>query len=187
MRLFVAIQIPERVRTTFGSLVDEFGVIDPRIKWVKSENLHITLKFLGRADTSQLASVVEVLSTIARSAHPIILDFVGVGCFPNARKPNILWAGIEASANVRTIVREMDQRLAVLGFPLEEREFTPHVTLGRFDKTPYAGNLQIAIGRNTSREFGGFKALDFHLVESTLKSSGAEYTILHSFPFTAEA
>ena len=81
---------------------------------------------------------------IAGSAHSDHSGFaVGVGCFPNARRPNILWAGIRASDNVRPSFRRSINPLAALGFPLEKREFFPHVTLGRFDRDPNAGNLQI--------------------------------------------
>jgi 2'-5' RNA ligase len=187
MRLFVAIHVPERIRTTIAILLDEFRLIDPELKWIKSENLHITLKFLGKTDASQLDAVVKALSTIARSAHPITFNFAGLGFFPNARRPNILWTGIQASANAQVIVQEIDQALAVLGFPLQQREFTPHLTLGRFEKRALSRNMQSAIERNASGKFGGFTATEFHLIQSKLNSSGAEYTILHSFPFMAEA
>jgi len=186
MRLFVAIHIPESIRKSIASVLQEFRTIDPNIKWIKIENLHLTLKFLGNTDASKLDSISKTLVMI-RSEDSISVHFTGLGFFPNRRRPNILWAGIRASPNLRTIVEEIDQRLAVVGFPLEQREFAPHLTLARLAETGLSAKLIAAIDQISSREFGGFRATQFHLIESDLKSSGAEYTTLHSFSFVAEA
>ena len=186
MRLFVAIHLPESIRTSMASLLQELRPIGPSIKWIKIENLHLTLKFLGNTDASKLDSILKTLVMI-RSEDSISVNFTGLGFFPNRRRPNILWAGIQASPNLQIIVKEIDQRLAVLGFPLEQREFTPHLTLARLAETALPPKWIAAIGQISSREFGSFRATQFHLIESELKSSGAEYTTLHSFSFVAEA
>ncbi len=188
MRLFVAIHVPEEIRMTIAILLRELQRTAPALKWNKPENLHVTLKFLGEADASQLDSIVKALLAVARTAHPITLNLAGLGFFLNARRPNVLWAGVQTSANAQSIVQEIDHRLAVLGFAREkQRQFTPHLTLLRLNRPALPRDLQGATERNASREFGGFTATEFHLIESKLKATGAEYTILHSFSFLAEA
>lgn len=186
MRLFVAIEIPEDIRARIASLLKEFRAISPHAKWVRPENLHLTLKFLGETDPSKL---VEVQSSLAStcSAQPISIEFRGLGFFPNARRPRVFWLGIQSSAALANTVAAIDRAVHKLGFPLEDRLFTPHLTLARFNESSLAASWQSEITQKAVVSFGTFTATEFHLIESKLKSGGAEYTTLQSFPFVAEA
>ena len=186
MRLFVAIESSEGIRASIASLLQEFRAIAPQVKWIKPENLHITLKFLGETDANKLDLILDVLQGI-HTARPIILNFSGLDYFSNAKRSSILWAGIQPSPNLQRIAQEIDLQMAKLGFPREDRAFSPHLTLARLNKTGLPQKLVVAIEKNSSRAFGNFLANEFHLIESKLKSSGAEYTTVHSFPFVAEA
>lgn len=185
MRLFVAIEIPGDIRSALSALVNELRAAAPFAKWVRADNLHVTVKFLGETETARLAQVQAALAAI-RSPQPVKLDFRGLGFFPGERRPRVFWAGMQASPNVATLAGDIDQAMHKLGFPLEDRAFTPHLTLARFNPPALPAKLQPAVQQNQSREFGSLTAAEFQLIESALKSTGAEYTTLHSFPFVSE-
>ena len=186
MRLFVAIEIQEDIRAAISSLLKEFRAISPQTKWVRPENMHLTLKFLGETNPAKLDEVQSALRVI-HLAPPVTIEFRGLGFFPNAKRPRVFWAGIHGPATLARIAGEIDQALHKLGFPLEDRPFTPHLTLGRFNDSFLPAALQAAVTQMAAASFGTFRAKEFHLIESKLKSSGAEYTTLQSFPFVAEA
>jgi 2'-5' RNA ligase len=186
VRLFVAIEIPANIRAAIASLMQEFRAMAPNVKWVRPESLHLTLKFLGETDPGKLGAIEHLLAAI-HSAQPVTLDFTGLGFFPNAQSPRVFWAGINSSSNLQSIVSEIDGALHLLGFPPEDRTFTPHLTLARIHQPALPPKLIGTIAQNFSCCFGSCEAREFHLIESKLKPAGAEYTTLQSFSFVAEA
>ncbi|HVM75647.1 MAG TPA: RNA 2',3'-cyclic phosphodiesterase [Candidatus Saccharimonadales bacterium] len=185
MRLFVAIEIPLDIRNALASFIRELRAIAPQVKWVRAENLHVTLKFLGHTDDANVAAIENALSAV-RSADPVSLAFHGLGFFPNEKRPRVFWAGMQASGNLKKIAADIDHAAHTLGFPLEERPFAPHLTLARFDPPGIQAKFASTIAENSNRDFGSMTARHFHLIQSNLKSTGAEYTALRSFPFAAE-
>jgi len=186
VRLFIAIEIPENIRASFASLLKEFRSIAPQLKWVRAENLHVTLKFLGETDSSKLGPLQNALTAV-RSQLPVDLEFRGLGFFPNEKRPRVFWAGMESSANLKSLAADIDQATHRLGFPLEERPFAPHLTLARFPLPGVPPKLLQAMNDKSSQSFGTLHAQDFHLIESKLKPTGAEYTTLQTFHFAPEA
>jgi RNA 2',3'-cyclic 3'-phosphodiesterase len=192
MRLFVALQIPAEVREALSKLVSELCQIASssgrdKPKWVKPENHHVTLKFIGETPAAKLDAIRETLSAV-RSGQQVTLGFRGLGFFPNEKQPRIFWAGMRTSQNLQTLAADVDQSLEKMGFARETRPFAPHLTLARFEPPGIAENLRIAIQKDMVREFGSCTANEFHLIESKLNPSGAEYTSLQTFRFsTAEA
>ena len=187
MRLFVALQIPSSVRENLAALIQEMRSIAPELKWVRPENLHVTLKFLGETPPEKLDALRDTLAA-ARSAQPLHLRFHGVGFFPNDKRPRVFWAGLTSSPDLAPLAHEIDLATAALGFPPETRAFTPHLTLARFNQPAISPQqLHAAAENSATREFGTLNTATFHLVRSQLKPTGAEYTTLQSFPFAAEA
>jgi len=184
--LFVALEIPSSVRENLAAAIQQMRSIDPQAKWVRSENLHVTLKFLGETPAEKLDVLRTSLSAV-RSREPLELNFYGVGFFPNEKRPRVLWAGMASSPNLAPLADAIDKATATLGFPLETRPFTPHLTLARFNPPGISPQLRVAAAQNASREFGALNTAAFHLIHSKLKPTGAEYTTLQSFPFTVEA
>jgi len=185
VRLFVAIAIPEEIRAGYAALIQELRGIAPQAKWVRPENLHVTLKFLGETPAAKLEALQRVLAEIG-SPEPVKLEFRGLGFFPHERRPRVFWAGMEASANLKTLASDVDHAAHRLGSPLEERPFTPHLTLARFDPPGIVPKLLEAIRTKQTQSFGGLTATKFHLIESKLKPSGAEYTTLQTVRFAPE-
>ena len=185
MRLFVAIEIPGDIRSALAVFVKELRRTAPQAKWVRAENLHVTLKFLGETEPLKLGAIERVLAAI-RSPLPVSLEFRGLGFFPNERKPRVFWLGMEASANLKMLASEIDHTLHQFGFLLEDRSFPPHLTLARFNPPGLPPKLGSAAAEHSARKFGSLIAKEFHLIESKLKSTGAEYTTVKSFPFVPE-
>ena len=192
MRLFVALEIPDQVRDGFAALIAELRGADSsfsksRARWVRPENLHVTLKFIGHVDAGKLDAIRAALAEV-RLDSPVELRFRGLGFFPNGKRPRVFWAGIEASPNLAPLAGEIEARLAKVGISGETREFAPHLTLARFEPPGISDGLSAIAQENVSREFGAVRTGEFHLLESKTKPSGAEYARLQSFPFApAEA
>jgi 2'-5' RNA ligase len=189
VRLFVALQIPDSIRNDYAALIDELRRLDVKAapkkpKWVRPENLHVTLKFIGNTEPTKLNSIRDALATV-RSPQRIQLHFRNIGFFPNGNRPRVIWGGMEASENLAPLANAVDQQIATLGFPAEERAFTPHLTLARLDPPAIAPELRSAIERHVARDFGELHTSEFHLIESKLKPTGAEYTTLQSFSFVS--
>lgn len=184
MRLFVALEIPTAVRESLTALVQSLRTLSPQPRWVRPENLHVTLKFIGEWPLEKLEPLRTVLAAV-RQNEPTALEFRGLGFFPNETRPRVFWAGIEASPNLRTLASEIDRATEKLGVPREQRPFSPHLTLARFEPPGLPEKLRAAIQQNSAREFGALRTNEFHLIESKLKPSGAEYTTLQTFPFAA--
>ena len=190
MRLFVALQIPPAVKDSLAALLSSFRAVADessrsRPKWVRPENLHITLKFIGEMNPEKMDLILSELSQV-RSAQPVTTRFRGLGFFPSAKHPRVLWVGVEASPNLATLAAEIDARLEQAGVAREKRDFTPHLTLARFEPPVVSDRLRTSIEENTTRAFGEMRAGEFHLIQSKLKSSSAEYTTLQSFRFAME-
>jgi 2'-5' RNA ligase len=186
VRLFVAIQIPADIRAAFAAFLQELAATAPRVKWVRAENLHVTLKFLGNTDPAKLVPLQKVLASV-HSPEPVTFDFHGLGFFPSENRPRVFWAAMESSPNFKSLAQDVDRAVHQLGFPLEDRSFAPHLTLARFNPPGMPPMLSTVAHENAARNFGSFTARNFHLIESKLKPTGAEYTTLQSFSFVAEA
>lgn len=184
MRLFIAIELSSEIRGALMTLLNELRETALKAKWVRAENLHVTLKFLGETDEGTLPEVRKTLSSI-RDRCAVTLVFRGLGFFPNERRPRVFWVGMEASANLKGLADTIDRGMHKLGFPLETRPFTPHLTLARLAPPGLSPQLAVAVRNNADREFGSLAARGFQLIESRLKRSGAEYTTIQSFPFVA--
>lgn len=184
MRLFVALEIPPEVREKLAALIRELRAIAPKEKWVRAENLHATLKFIGEVPPEKLDPIRKALAAV-QSDSPVKLDFRGLGFFPNEKHPRVFWASIEASPNLKKLAADIELATERLGIAREQRPFSPHLTLARFERRKLPEKLQTAVRENTTREFGALETNQFHLIESKLKPSGAEYTTLQSLSFVS--
>jgi 2'-5' RNA ligase len=193
VRLFVALEIPSEVRGNLAALVKELSGLVPanspnvkRMRWVRPENLHVTLKFIGETPPERLEAIRTALLGVA-SGQAVEVHFRGLGFFPNERRARVFWAGVEGTPNLATLAGDVDLQLGKAGFPRETRPYSPHLTLARLEPPGVAREFQAAVQKSAAREFGVLRTAEFHLIESTLKSTGAEYTTLQSFRFAAEA
>jgi RNA 2',3'-cyclic 3'-phosphodiesterase len=191
VRLFVALEMPPAVRTNCAALMNDLRTMGAessgkKPRWTRPENLHVTLKFIGNVVPEQLDAIRAALASV-RSERPVELRFRGLGLFPDAKRPRVVWAGVAGSQNLGAIVADIDRGLAELGVPNQKRAFIPHLTLARCEPGAISPRSRAAIEKDALLDLGELRTDKFHLVESKLKPSGAEYTTLQSFVFAAEA
>lgn len=182
MRLFVALEIPAEVRENLAALLGELRTVDASPWWVRPENVHVTLKFIGETPQERLGVIRAALATV-RAKAGVNLEFHRLGFFPGEKRPRVLWAGIEASATLGSLAKDVDAALETTGIPREMREFAPHLTLARFKEDRASEKLLAAIRERAERNFGSLRTNEFHLIESKLNARGAEYSRIASFTF----
>src|SRR5260370_20547072 len=165
MRLFVALEIPPTVRENLAELLMSLRAVSPQTRWVRPENLHVTLKFIGEVPEAKLGVIRRALAAV-RSDQPVMLDFRGLGFFPNEKHPRVFWAGTKASPNLKILAAEMENAVEKLGTSREHRPFSPHLTLSRFEPPRLPEKLRAAIQEHPTRHFGSFRTNHFHLINS---------------------
>ena len=180
VRIFVALDIPADVRGRIAELIRALVPSCPKARWVRTEGMHVTLKFIGETPAEKVERIRDALGKIA-PVGPLELHFRNVGFFPNARRPRVFWTGIEASPNLAPLAAAVEAQLAPLGIPREEREFKPHLTLARFKEEMNLAPLHAELASRGALDFGAMCADEFHLYESRLKPGGAEYFKLATF------
>ena len=178
MRCFIAIEVPSEVRSAFVELQDDLRGAGADVAWTNPDNIHLTLKFLGEID-KKLASEVEqvCLETIA-SMSPFKLSINRIGFFPNERHPRVLWVGLGGQVEtLEKLQEQLDERLAGIGFEVEEKVFQPHLTVGRIRSNK---NLREMLKRSDGYSLPtlSFMVEEIVLMKSDLLSSGACYSEL---------
>jgi RNA 2',3'-cyclic 3'-phosphodiesterase len=142
MRLFLAVNFPERVR----GRIERFGAplrsVNLPVRWVGRDGIHLTLKFFGEADRAQADAIGQAADDIASRIRPFELRFDRLGAFPSARNPRVIWLGVEPTPELRFLRQDIERTMYRFGFERERQPFRPHVTLGRADRKAEAGALR---------------------------------------------
>jgi RNA 2',3'-cyclic 3'-phosphodiesterase len=185
VRLFVALDIPDAAREALTGLSRRLRERCPGARWVRMEGVHITIKFIGETPADRAEQVRAALSAVS-APGPIELRLAGLGFFPDPRRPRVLWAGVDAGVALRSLAASVETQLEALGIPREARDFSPHITLARFDSSRRLETLRTAVEELGAPEFGRSAAREFYLYQSVLKRGGAEYTRLASYRLSGE-
>jgi 2'-5' RNA ligase len=137
------------------------------------------LKFLGAVPEARIEAVGGALAEVSVTGSPFEAHIVGLGAFPSPGRPRVIWAGMKDGApEMVELARRVDTTLGELGFPRDERSFSPHVTLGRVRRPGRDQALTDALGRASVREFGRIRVEGVSLMRSELGPRGARYTEL---------
>jgi RNA 2',3'-cyclic 3'-phosphodiesterase len=184
MRLFVALSLSAAARETFSVLLAELHRADPKTRWIHPANLHVTLKFIGNVAEEKLPCIEHILTGVPVQRQ-FAIEFRGLGFFPNERHPAVIWAGIVAPPELAALATRIDEAVSTCGIARETRPFAPHLTLARFKEPRLAEALRAQSAQSKDRFFAKQSVGEFQLLESRLKSGGAEYTTLRAFPFLA--
>jgi 2'-5' RNA ligase len=184
IRAFIAIELPREVKEFLGNVASGFRSMDRGVRWVRTESIHLTLKFLGEIAPETIDRVREVGRTVFHHAAPFQVEIRGIGVFPGLNRPRVIWAGVrEPTGRLAGLAGELEAALEPLGFKRETRPFNPHLTLGRVKGRGISDELRSAIRDDMDREGPSFAADHAVLFRSTLKRTGAEYSPLDEFDF----
>ena len=189
LRAFIAIELPKhiqdavekqtaRLRQTLGKDV---------IRWVPTQNMHLTLKFLGDIATSHVEFLKQLLAREAESHPQFDMQIGGLGSYPTSRRPRVLWAGLHAPADLISLQKSIEAGTTRLGYEQEEHAFSPHLTLGRVRQTTSPAEIQkvrSALDTIQLGNIGTARVDSIHLFKSDRQRSGSIYTKLFSASLT---
>jgi len=177
VRLFVALPLPEELQDRLAALGEPL----PGVRWLPAENLHVTLRFIGKVEGHQAREIDAELARVESPAFPVTVR--GIECHGNGGRARMLWAGIEANAALGALHGRIEAALRRAGFPPEGRKFRPHVTVARIKSNPGA-RLQSFLSRNGLFRGAPFQADHFVLYSSLLTPDGSRYTPEASYPLS---
>jgi len=187
LRAFLASELPpdlqDTIRTATAGLRDMLR--GDLIRWVPERNVHLTLKFLGDVSPSSLDLIKQMMLSEAAQYSAFDAQVEGLGCYPNARRPRVLWVGLRAPAELVSLQRGIEAAAARLGYESDEREFSPHLTIGRVRQNASSTDLQSIRAALDGMHIGwlGTARVDaVHLFKSELRPEGSVYTRLFSAP-----
>jgi 2'-5' RNA ligase len=181
MRLFIAIELDDAARRAIASLQARLkaapGGERSALKWIRPEHMHLTLAFLGELDEGPSRSVVEMIGQ-PLPVERFSIVFGGLGLFPPAGAPRVLWLGLTAGVSeVIAVQREIAARVTGLGIELERRRFQPHLTLARW-RTSRRSDRQVPGTAEWAHAVARIEVEDVSLIHSRLTPAGPVYTPL---------
>lgn len=214
MRAFIAIELPAEIKNTLSAIQEKLKIehlkllsneilpslrgrmstlrakVDNRresISWVNPQNLHLTLKFLGEISSKQLNEIKQVITEIAKTSFGFKIKLEAAGVFPNLHAARIIWIGDDqAPLELKQIMQQLEIRLTASGIPQEQRDFRPHITIGRVKSPLIPSVLKKALGKiekDIAEAGWEFDCRKITLFESTLGPAGPTYRILDQFNF----
>jgi RNA 2',3'-cyclic 3'-phosphodiesterase len=184
IRAFIAIELERDVLQALDDVQRELKrrVHGNPVRWTASSGIHLTLKFLGNVPAGQVPQIMSAIERVGATAQAFPLSFAHLGCFPNLQRPRVVWVGLESASGVLLALQQaVEEAVAPLGYPTEERGFTPHLTLGRAQRTASTEELR-ALGRviaeQQATQVASMWVDAVSLMRSELRPSGAIYTCL---------
>jgi len=186
LRTFIAVEIPAEIQQNVYKQTAGFRKgLESLVRWVPAENMHLTLKFLGDVSPSNVEFLMQMLRNEADGIPCFDLHLTGLGSFPNLKRPRVIYIGIQAPAALDSLQRGIESASHRLGYELEERPFSAHLTLGRVKQNSTAldqQKIRRAIESTQVDLLGSARVDSVHLYKSELKPSGSVYTRLYSAP-----
>jgi 2'-5' RNA ligase len=183
MRTFIAIDLDGPLKKSLEDLIGRLRPHGKNVRWVSAAGMHLTLKFLGEISDQDLSRVESALREAAQKHPQFTLSLEGTGVFPpGQRAPRVLWVGLREVTPLMTLQEDIEGAMERLGFAREKREFHPHLTLGRVRIPSGMQPLLSELDKFRESVFGEMKVERVTFFRSTLKPSGAEYSVLAEFP-----
>ncbi len=190
LRVFLAVDLSAVIRQALVQLQDELRGKLPKVNWVRPESIHLTLKFLGYVEVSMVDQLREALEPLGKGQSSFMINVQGLGVFPLAQKPRILWVGLTGEIQpLLNVVSQIEEALEPLGFVPEERPYHPHLTLARIkhESSKVGSALNQAGVLEEKHHLGKLEIDRLTLFQSELGVNGAKYTPLWSVPFTGDS
>lgn len=187
LRAFIAVEIPESIQKAIEKeTVNLRKAADTLlVRWVPTSNIHLTLKFLGDISESNLQFIKQMLMQECSQHSPFEMQIGKLGSFPTPKRPRVIWVGIDAPAELTKIQQAIEAASSRLGYTKEDRDFSPHLTIGRVRpglSTTDIQKIRMALESNHVTMLGSAKINALHLYKSDLQTGGSVYTRLFSAP-----
>jgi len=179
MRCFIAIELSQETRGVLDKIQEELKQTIHGVKWVKPDNIHLTLKFIGNVEEETVDKIKEAMTQAASQTQPFKIKLSSAGAFPTPERPRVIWIGIEEGRKESTdIASSVEEKLIPLGIEKENRAFHPHLTLARVKFLKDKSSVKNAF---TSLKIPQIEmtAEKVTLFQSTLSREGAVYSVLH--------
>ena len=181
IRTFISLPASSDIQQQMAAVQSQLKSSQADVKWELPDKFHITLKFLGTVEQSNIELLSLKIASAVRQFSAFEIIYESLGAFPNLQNPRIIWLGTKPHRTVLELQSAIECTCADFGFPKEDRAFHPHITLGRVKGTHNLARLTEAIKTVT------FEPMQSHcsealLMKSDLRSSGSIYTIMKSFP-----
>lgn len=174
MRAFLAIQLGPSVLEQIGLLQRNLAATRADVRWVDTENLHLTLRFFGEIEPADGNRVLEVIKPVVSTRNVFSIRVAGWGAFPDAVRPRVFWTGIDQGVeNLLHLQTDVEQSLQSSGFPKADKPFRPHVTVGRVRSLKGTGRIQEILAGSRETSFGVTEVTEVTLFESELRRDGA--------------
>jgi len=183
-RTFIAIKtaISEESEALLNHLKRELK--DEKIRWVDTNNLHLTLFFIGDTSEELINEIKKKLMTELNNVKSFKLSCKGLGVFRNVYNPKAIWFGFEDSMSLDRLKNNLNQALKDLGFEIEEKIFKPHLTIGRTKHIKNKNKLKELMSSNENVKIQDFYIKEVSFYESILTSKGATYKVIDTFLLT---
>ena len=181
LRSFIAIELPDTLKDEINRLESGLQKAMPGsgTKWVNAHSIHLTLKFLGNIDISQVNSIEKAMELVSGETAPFQLKTGALGAFPNLRRVQVVWIGLTGGVDrLQVLQQALDSSLARIGFGLETRPFNPHLTLARVRREASLAERQTLgelLARTSVNLVSGINVSAISLIKSELDRSGAIY------------
>jgi 2'-5' RNA ligase len=184
VRAFLAVELPNEVKTALGQLESTLRPqLQSRASWVRPENAHITMRFLGNIEPEVVGVVHEIVRETCQGPTPIALSLSELGVFPTVRNARVLWCGITGQVDeLNDVQKALEAGIRTASLPPENKRWSPHVTLARFREVPDRARLKEML--DTPVPTRDFVAKGVTLFASELHTDGAHYQRLIYVPFT---
>ena len=187
MRLFVAINLDPSLKALLAEIQGKLKATEAPVRWVKPEQIHLTLKFLGEVGEATLPALRDALGHCLAEVSAFPLSFSRLGTFPSKGTPRVIWVGVsEGGHEVEKLHRCIEEALLPLGFPREDRPLHPHLTLGRVKGARHLQSLREYLHNTEVKELGRMRVQCVDLMRSELHPQGAIYTLVHRVPLKEE-
>lgn len=178
IRAFIAVDPETGLVEKITQVQAELAKTRADVRWVRPDGMHVTLKFLGTVDEGMLAPLERQVFQVGSRFTPWDVEFRGLGAFPSLRRARVLWVGVRDDGKLAALAGELARALTTLGFPVEERPFQPHLTLGRVRSLHRCEALEEAAMQYVDEPFGHSRVSEIVLYRSDLQPGGAVYTRL---------
>ncbi len=188
MRTFVAVELDDACRRGLLDAIESLQREAEGVRWVREDQLHLTLKFIGELDERDLPDTIECLQDAVGEVGPFTMRVGGLSGFPPRGTPRVIHVGVEEPTGALMALQEaVEENLAEgVGIKPESRRYIPHVTLGRVKKRSLCPSLDEMRGVLESDDFGAVEVQSMVLMKSDLKPTGAVYSVVHEFPLGQE-